>query len=205
MRLTSRPIRTPDGTRPTGSWIAKHLIFHHAQLERLRAAALVKALAQNSDRRPASAQEKTLTDDEVRKLMNRARRTTKETANMRNECLDAALDELSAAGIRDIAHARGGQHYQVRWAAQRRGARLQPAMHTIRQPRRGERQSGRPAHAARGRLPRRPRAGEAAAARSYEPIGAARCGCGIGACDDAQRSRKSKSPRRKRSEHSWVS
>jgi hypothetical protein len=34
---------------------------------------------------------------------------------MRNDCLDAALEELSDAGIRDVAHARGGKHWQVRW------------------------------------------------------------------------------------------
>ena len=34
---------------------------------------------------------------------------------MRNACLDAALGELNAAGIRDVAHARGGKHLQIRW------------------------------------------------------------------------------------------
>ncbi len=36
---------------------------------------------------------------------------------MRNDCLDAALDELNDAGIRDVAHARGGKHYQLRWVS----------------------------------------------------------------------------------------
>lgn len=34
---------------------------------------------------------------------------------MRNECLHAALGELHAAGIRDVTHARGGKHWQIRW------------------------------------------------------------------------------------------
>jgi hypothetical protein len=33
---------------------------------------------------------------------------------MRNECLDAALSELDAAGIRDVVHARGAKHWQIR-------------------------------------------------------------------------------------------
>lgn len=28
---------------------------------------------------------------------------------MRNECLDAVLSELNAAGVRDISHANGGR------------------------------------------------------------------------------------------------
>ena len=36
---------------------------------------------------------------------------------MRNECLSAALDELNAAGIRDVSHARGAKHWQIRWGA----------------------------------------------------------------------------------------
>jgi len=35
---------------------------------------------------------------------------------MRNACLDAALAELSAVGIRDYQLARGGKHLQLRWA-----------------------------------------------------------------------------------------
>lgn len=34
---------------------------------------------------------------------------------MRNDCLNAALQELSAAGVRDIARAYGGKHMQLRW------------------------------------------------------------------------------------------
>ena len=34
---------------------------------------------------------------------------------MRNDCLTAALQELDAAGIRDIARAYGGKHMQIRW------------------------------------------------------------------------------------------
>jgi hypothetical protein len=36
---------------------------------------------------------------------------------MRNECLSAALQELSAAGIRDVKQAYGGKHLQLRWEA----------------------------------------------------------------------------------------
>jgi hypothetical protein len=32
-----------------------------------------------------------------------------------NSCLQAALDELGAARIRDIARAHGGKHLQLRW------------------------------------------------------------------------------------------
>ena len=35
---------------------------------------------------------------------------------MRNPCLDAALAELDAAGVRDYQLARGGKHLQVRWS-----------------------------------------------------------------------------------------
>jgi hypothetical protein len=35
---------------------------------------------------------------------------------MRNACLDAALAELDAVGIRDYQLARGGKHLQLRWA-----------------------------------------------------------------------------------------
>jgi hypothetical protein len=36
---------------------------------------------------------------------------------MKNSCLNAALDELADAGIRDVAHAPGGKHRQLRWQA----------------------------------------------------------------------------------------
>jgi hypothetical protein len=32
-----------------------------------------------------------------------------------NTCLAAALEELSLAGVRDIQHANGGRHRQLRW------------------------------------------------------------------------------------------
>jgi hypothetical protein len=35
---------------------------------------------------------------------------------MRNPCLDAALAELEAVGIRDFQLARGGKHLQLRWS-----------------------------------------------------------------------------------------
>jgi hypothetical protein len=34
---------------------------------------------------------------------------------MKNDCLDAVLSELHAAGVRDISHANGGRHRQIRW------------------------------------------------------------------------------------------
>jgi hypothetical protein len=34
---------------------------------------------------------------------------------MRNACLDAALAELDAVGIRDYQLARGSKHLQIRW------------------------------------------------------------------------------------------
>jgi hypothetical protein len=34
---------------------------------------------------------------------------------MKNECLDVALQELESAGVRDVEHANGGRHVQVRW------------------------------------------------------------------------------------------
>jgi hypothetical protein len=34
---------------------------------------------------------------------------------MKNPCLDAALDELAKAGIRDVTRSYGGKHIQVRW------------------------------------------------------------------------------------------
>jgi len=35
---------------------------------------------------------------------------------MRNPCLDAAVAELEAIGIRDYVIARGSKHWQLRWA-----------------------------------------------------------------------------------------
>jgi hypothetical protein len=34
---------------------------------------------------------------------------------MRTPCLEAALRELDAAGIRDVEQVRGGKHMQIRW------------------------------------------------------------------------------------------
>jgi hypothetical protein len=34
---------------------------------------------------------------------------------MKNPCLEAALQELDAAGIRDVKRAYGGKHLQLRW------------------------------------------------------------------------------------------
>jgi hypothetical protein len=36
---------------------------------------------------------------------------------MRNACLDVALRELAAAGIRDVVQAPGGKHWQIQWQA----------------------------------------------------------------------------------------
>jgi hypothetical protein len=36
---------------------------------------------------------------------------------MKNPCLAAALEELSAAGVRDVDRAYGGKHLQLRWRA----------------------------------------------------------------------------------------
>jgi hypothetical protein len=36
---------------------------------------------------------------------------------MKNPCLDVALTELAAVGIRDVEQARGGKHWQLRWRA----------------------------------------------------------------------------------------
>jgi hypothetical protein len=46
---------------------------------------------------------------------------------MRNECLDAALNELTKAGIRDSIVARGSKHLQVRWS----GPRGEPRMVSV--------------------------------------------------------------------------
>lgn len=42
----------------------------------------------------------------------------------RNECLDAVVGELRAAGIRDIEYANGGKHLQVRWQVSGRSRRV---------------------------------------------------------------------------------
>ena len=34
---------------------------------------------------------------------------------MRNHCLETALRELEAVGIRDVEQVRGGKHWQLRW------------------------------------------------------------------------------------------
>jgi hypothetical protein len=43
---------------------------------------------------------------------------------MRNPCLDTALRELDAAGIRDVEQVHGGKHIQVRWQANGRSLRV---------------------------------------------------------------------------------
>jgi hypothetical protein len=43
---------------------------------------------------------------------------------MRNACLDAALAELEAVGIRDYQLARGGKHLQLRWTVAGRILRM---------------------------------------------------------------------------------
>jgi hypothetical protein len=43
---------------------------------------------------------------------------------MRNPCLDAALAELEAVGIRDYQLVRGGKHLQLRWAIAGRSMRI---------------------------------------------------------------------------------
>jgi hypothetical protein len=43
---------------------------------------------------------------------------------MRNACVDAALGELEAAGVRDIEQARGGKHLQLRWRVNGHDLRL---------------------------------------------------------------------------------
>ena len=43
---------------------------------------------------------------------------------MRNACLDAALAELDAVGIRDYQLARGGKHLQLRWTVAGRTLRM---------------------------------------------------------------------------------
>jgi hypothetical protein len=43
---------------------------------------------------------------------------------MRNACLDAAVAELKAAGVRDYQVARGGKHLQLRWSVNGHGLRM---------------------------------------------------------------------------------
>jgi hypothetical protein len=43
---------------------------------------------------------------------------------VRNDCLEAALRELAAAGIRDVAQSRGGKHIQLRWSINGNGLRI---------------------------------------------------------------------------------
>ena len=48
---------------------------------------------------------------------------------MKNACLDAALSELNDAGIRDVVHARGGKHWQIRYAGPNGVARIADEVH----------------------------------------------------------------------------
>jgi hypothetical protein len=34
---------------------------------------------------------------------------------MKNPCIEAAVDELARAGIRDVSHVQGSKHRQIRW------------------------------------------------------------------------------------------
>jgi hypothetical protein len=43
---------------------------------------------------------------------------------MKNPCLEAALRELNAAGIRDVERSYGGKHLQLRWRANGHGLRM---------------------------------------------------------------------------------
>jgi hypothetical protein len=43
---------------------------------------------------------------------------------LKNSCLNAVLEELNAAGVRDISHANGGRHRQLRWAARNGDVRV---------------------------------------------------------------------------------
>ena len=43
---------------------------------------------------------------------------------MRNPCLDAALEEFEAAGVRDVQQVRGGKHLQLRWQVSGQAARV---------------------------------------------------------------------------------
>jgi hypothetical protein len=42
----------------------------------------------------------------------------------RNPCLDAALRELAAAGIRDVIQSHGGKHLQLRWTVNGHSERM---------------------------------------------------------------------------------
>ncbi len=42
---------------------------------------------------------------------------------MKNECLEAALRELAAVGIRDVIRSFGGKHLQIRWRVNGAGER----------------------------------------------------------------------------------
>jgi hypothetical protein len=83
---------------------------------------------------------------------------------VRNDCLEAALRELAAAGIRDVAQSRGGKHI------------LQPACHAERHSRITQHTRGHSANSARRR--RAHDAGTktpAQTGRSRHGIGATRC------------------------------
>jgi hypothetical protein len=43
---------------------------------------------------------------------------------MRNPCLEVALRELEAVGIRDVEQVRGGKHLQLRWQVNGHGLRI---------------------------------------------------------------------------------
>ncbi len=43
---------------------------------------------------------------------------------MRNPCLEIALRELEAVGIRDVERVRGGKHWQLRWQVNEHGLRI---------------------------------------------------------------------------------
>ena len=43
---------------------------------------------------------------------------------MRNPCLQVALRELDAAGIRDVTQVRGGKHWQLHWRVNGHGLRI---------------------------------------------------------------------------------
>ena len=45
---------------------------------------------------------------------------------MRNPCLEIALRELEAVGIRDVEQVRGGKHWQLRWQVNGHGLRFTP-------------------------------------------------------------------------------
>jgi hypothetical protein len=92
----------------------------------------------------------------------------------RNTCLEAALAELAAAGVRDPVIARGAKHLQVRWVGPGGQARMVTVPSTASDWRAAE-------NIRRGRAPdptgRRHAGGGRAAAgarATTEPIGAAR-------------------------------